>query len=267
MGENIAPFRIPPGWIRLGIVVTGLLIGTIALLPTGETPPAPVLDTPTPTPRRPTATTPTFTRTPTDPTSTPTFTRTPTRPRPTATATAKPSQEWIRLTNSTEDFSDVQGTNNWYYMASNGRNSGNFQEIPWDPKDDWWEWCYDPALGKAPCPETYVGWRNDFGHPGMYADVARVWVSPVSGPLKIVGGARKEQGGGDGVLVEVYHWHSSGHDKLWATTIGANDTSPKYFDLRIGAGKGDRLFFVLKIRGQPEWDKTFLDVTIYMLKG
>ncbi|MFB0537518.1 MAG: TolB family protein [Anaerolineae bacterium] len=108
-----------------------------------------------------------------------------------------------------------------------------------------------------------MGWRNDFGHPGMYADVARVWVSPVSGPLKIAGDARKEQGGGDGVLFEIYHWHSSGRDTLWATSIGANDTSPKYFDLRIGAGKGDRLFFVLKIRGRPEWDKTFLDVTIY----
>ena len=31
----------------------------------------------------------------------------------------------------------------------------------------------------------------------------------------------------------------------------------------IEARKGDRLFFVLKIRGRPEWDKTFLDATIY----
>lgn len=243
---------------------TDTLALTPAYTPCYTTPTLPAYTlTPTPTHTPTRCSTPAYVATPS---RAPTSTRTPTPPLQTATPSATPTLKWVRLTNSTEDFSNAQGTNQWYYMASNGRNSGDFQEIPWDPKDDRWEWCYDPALGNAPCSEKYVGWHSDFGHPGMYADIAKVWVSPVSGKLKIVGSVRKEHGGGDGVVVEIYRWHSSGRDTLWTVAIGANDTSPKSFSMIMEAGKGDKLFFVLKIGGRPEWDKTFLDVTIYTLE-
>jgi hypothetical protein len=96
--EKIAPSRIPPGWIRLGLVITVLIIVIIALssslreavvdvlvaLLRGT--PTPVLDTPTPTRTE----TPTLTPTASVSSPTPTRTETPTL-TPTRTKTPTPS--------------------------------------------------------------------------------------------------------------------------------------------------------------------------------
>ncbi len=216
---------------------TPLSTGTPTTAPTDTPLPA---DTPAPIPTDTAISTDTPTTIPADtptPTSTPTATLTPT-PTP-----KKP----IADTNS--QFSGTQGQWNWHYQWTRGRESFNWSDMQFDGN------CW-----RTTNEETFVRICQTSAHPGLTGDIAWRWTSNVNGRVFVWVSARKlDTGGGDGVIIYVYH----GLNELKRWELGPADSLGFTDQLAVDINQGDFLFFVLKVRDDATYDNTAFQAQIY----
>ncbi|AKG34393.1 hypothetical protein VK70_07240 [Paenibacillus durus ATCC 35681] len=135
-----------------------------------------------------------------------------------------------------EEYSDIQGQNNWYYQQWDG---SNYTDLTY--KNGQWE-------GRT--PTTIV--TKDFQHPDE-TDSVRKWVAPKSGMIRIAGNVAKENpGGGDGVIASI----AKNKVKLWTQTIAYNDMAGYEIGLTVGVSAGDAIYFTLNKNGNGAYDGT-----------
>jgi len=171
-------------------------------------------------------------------------------------APTPPLAKSTQVTQAGQDFSSRQGKNDWFYVISTGPGSLNFTQIPWDPESGkWYRWCCDGRYS----PKMRLS--ENGGHPSQLYDVARMWVSPYEGTLRITGRAYKESGdgqGGNGVRLRIVQNKAT----LWEQGLGSYDTTGVRFDLTAEAKAGDEFYFIVNALGNDDKDNTIFDPTI-----
>lgn len=176
-------------------------------------------------------------------------------PLDTATATDTPTPslppEPQPVADSSGQFSETQGANNWAYYWSRGRNSF-----------DWVAMTFDGSCWRTNNEENAVRICADAGHPGITGDIAWRWTSAVTGAVRVQVSARKlDTAGGDGVTLVVYH--NTSPSQTWQ--LAADDAQGFVEDLEIEVAEGDFLFFVMQIGENSGNDLTAFQVQIYPL--
>jgi serine/threonine protein kinase len=220
-------------------------IPTNTAVPT-DTPTTVPTDTPVPT--NTPAPVPTNTAIPTD-TPTPPPTDTP-PPSSTPTATLMPTPTPQKpIADTSSQFSGTQGQWNWHYQWTRGRESFNWSDMQFDGN------CW-----RTTNEETFVRICQNSAHPGLTGDIAWRWTSNVNGRVFVWVSARKlDTGGGDGVIIQVYH----GLSELKRWELGPADSLGFTDQLAVDINQGDFLFFVLKVRDDATYDNTAFQAQIY----
>lgn len=191
---------------------------------------------------------PTNTAIPTDtPTTIPADTPTPTStPTVRLTPTPTPNQP---IADTSSQFSGTQGQWNWNYQWTRGRESFNWSDMQFDGN------CW-----RTTNEETFVRICQNSAHPGLTGDIAWRWTSNVNGRVFVWVSARKlDTGGGDGVIIHVYH----GLNELKRWELGPADSQGFTDQLAVDINQGDFLFFVLKVRDDATYDNTAFQAQIY----
>ena len=125
--------------------------------------------------------------------------------------------------------------------------------------ENWWGWeswhGYCPGHCYTSCTDSAI--NDNWMHPNICnSEPARAWESPISGVVRVVGRARKVPGagtgGGDGVVATI--WKNG--TLLWSRTIAYNDDVGYSYDLSISMSPGDRIYFRVNQRSNPNWDGT-----------
>jgi hypothetical protein len=164
----------------------------------------------------------------------------------------------IQVAQAGQDFSSRQGTNDWFYVISAAPGSLNFTQMPWDAETGkWYRWCCDVRYS----PKMRLS--DIGGHPSRQYDVARLWVSPYEGTLRITGRAYKESGdgrGGNGVRVRIVQNKTT----LWEQGLGSYDTTGVSFDQTVETKVGDQFYFIINALGDDDKDNTIFDPTIML---
>lgn len=140
-----------------------------------------------------------------------------------------------------EDFSQVQGTNQWYYMQGNGSTYSN---MTWMPATNQWKGAYEYNL---------IG-VNGLMHPDSNDSVV-AWKAPQAGTISIKGTAAKQNTScGDGVKVKVLKNNS----QLWPASewqdIAAADATGVNHKLTTTVAQDDYIYFVLNKNGTNSCD-------------
>jgi uncharacterized protein YraI len=162
----------------------------------------------------------------------------------------------IQVAQARPDFSDQQGGHDWFYVISETPGSLRFSPMPWDAASGkWYRWCcnssYDPRMRLS----------DSGGYPSQAHDVARQWVSPYEGTLRVFGAAYKESGdglGGNGVSLRIV----LNKTILWEGRLSANQSAPLSFDLTAESKVGDALYFIIGANGDDSKDNTIFEPTI-----
>lgn len=162
----------------------------------------------------------------------------------------------IQVAQARQEFASQQGHLDWFYLISDAPGSLQFTRIPWDTSSGkWYRWCCDSRY------EAYLRLSDAGGHPSRTHDVARLWVSPYAGNLRIAGTAYKESGdglGGNGVALRIV----ANKTVLWEGRLGPTQTTPVRFDLTIETRPGDEIYFIIGANGDDSKDNTIFDPTI-----
>lgn len=162
----------------------------------------------------------------------------------------------IQVALARQEFTNRQGDTDWFYLISDAPGSLQFTRMPWDAGSGrWYRWCCDSRY------EAYLRLSDSGGHPSRTHDVARLWVSPYAGTLRIAGSAYKESGdglGGNGVSLRIV----SNKTVLWEGRLGPTQTTPVHFDLMTEARLGDEIYFIIGANGDDSKDNTIFDPTI-----
>ena len=128
----------------------------------------------------------------------------------------------VQVAQALQDFSPEQGYRSWYYLISESAGSLKFKQMPWDG-GSWWRWCCDARYD----PRMRI---SDNGmYPSRAHDVAREWVSPYEGSLRISGRAYKDGRGGNGVNLRIVHKETT----VWQVDLNGSDTTGARFDVSI----------------------------------
>lgn len=148
----------------------------------------------------------------------------------------KPIIAYLDSNTVEEEYSNIQGSANWYYQQWDGSMYTNLQY-----KNNQWE-------GKTP----YTIILKDFQHPDQ-TDSVRKWVAPKSGKIRIAGNvAKSNPGGGDGVIATVL----KNSTKLWSQTIAYNDTAGYELGVTVEVRAGDAIYFIVNKNGDTSYDGT-----------
>ncbi|MCC7352739.1 MAG: hypothetical protein IT330_03200, partial [Anaerolineae bacterium] len=147
--------------------------------------------------------------------------------------------------NTYDDYGSTQGTRNWYYQYWDGTThrdmvwgTNAYNLTSWYAPDDRWTLQNQAAL-----------------RPSRY-DAERVWMSPVTGQIRIVGRFGRYTTRGDGQQVSIW----KGATQLWTRTLP--DLSSAVFDLTTGIAVGDRIYFRANKRGDDLYDDVDIRATI-----
>lgn len=157
----------------------------------------------------------------------------------------------VQVAQALQDFSPEQGYHGWYYLISETAGSLKFKQMPWDGSS-WWRWCCDAAYD----PRMRI---SDNGmYPSRAHDVAREWVSPYEGALRISGRAYKDGRGGNGVNLRIVHKETT----VWQVDLNGSDTTGTRFDVSINVQPGDVIYFIANARNDDGDDNTVFEPLI-----
>jgi hypothetical protein len=164
----------------------------------------------------------------------------------------------IQVAQAKEDFASQQGCRDWFYLISNSPGALNFQQMPWDSSTGkWYRWANDSRYNPS------MRLSNNGGYPSRQHDVARLWISPYEGTLRISGRAYKEAGagcGGDGVYVRIVQNKTD----VWGHALGRCDTTGVSFDITLPTQVGDEFYFIINAYGNDDKDNTVFEPTIIL---
>lgn len=148
---------------------------------------------------------------------------------------------------ASEEYSSIQGTNNWYYAYSDT----TWNNMTWDEDASYWNG-----------GEEYCRVYDSSQHPGDTYRSVRYWISPSNSTVEISGCAKMYETGGDGVIVTIY----KNNTKLWQKTISGNDTTGQTFNILVDVAEEDIISFDVHKNGNNYFDNTVIDPTIYVFK-
>jgi tetratricopeptide (TPR) repeat protein len=172
-------------------------------------------------------------------------------------ASAPPLASRLPVAEAGADFSAQQGFRDWFYLISTAPGSLKFIRMPWDGAGAY-RWCCD----KTYSPEMRISAVG--ASPSQGYDVARLWVSPYDGQLRISGVARKSPdggAGGNGVQARIVR----NKDVLWEQTLGGSDMTGAVFDLTAESKSGDEFYFIVGALDDDAADGTAFTPAIELL--
>ncbi|HEY0827326.1 MAG TPA: hypothetical protein VGE40_04475 [Bacilli bacterium] len=143
-------------------------------------------------------------------------------------------------------FSGTQGTNNWSYMEWNGTAYVN---MTYDSPNTRWN---------GTSANANIG--NDWMHPGVSTDSARVYTAQLSGRLVIESKVHRNTNLNDGDNIKVMKngtqiWPASG----WTLIT---DTTDIAFNLIVEVNVGDKIYFVVNRNGDAINDYLYWNPTV-----
>ncbi|MGG4192501.1 hypothetical protein ABEW50_03500 [Paenibacillus jamilae] len=149
---------------------------------------------------------------------------------------------------SSKDYSSIQGENQWFYQEWNGKQ---YVDLKWNESERLWRGSH---------PFTMIA--ANVHHPDE-TDVARKWVAPKSGLIRINGRAAKSNPGcGDGVRIEI----RKNTKLLWTTHIEYNDIDGVTSNYETHINSGEALYFIINKGEQNNYcDSTYWDPSITYL--
>lgn len=107
-------------------------------------------------------------------------------------------------------------------------------------------------------------WPNA-AHPGDGVPIARFWVSPVTGTVRVTGEVHDLDGGcGDGIVFRIRKNKGNG-SLLHETTVYNGDSSPHWFNVTKDVEVNDTIRFIVKPRSNNNCDTTHLDPLVQIL--
>jgi hypothetical protein len=177
------------------------------------------------------------------------------------------------VANSVSDFSDTQGSNNWYYGYYNKTADGNGYQAadftpfprdagPWSATSYWSGTIWDWFAGNPPWTEISA----TGGHPNGSNNTTehwaiRRWVSEVNGNLTVhFRLAKSNLGGGNGVTGRIFHNGA----EIFSRTIAFNDGGSLTNDVSIlGVVAGDFIDIALDATGTDGLATDGSDGSIY----
>ena len=135
--------------------------------------------------------------------------------------------EITRTYQASQDYSGVQGKNQWSYQRLSGTV---YLDLDYDEQSKQWK------------PESKYPWVTATGmHPGQDFDAVRKWVSPGKGKIRITGSVSKGDSQGDGVLATI----KRNTVTLWSSEIhSANPVQPTGVDT-IDVDYGTEIYFIV----------------------
>lgn len=150
--------------------------------------------------------------------------------------------------NFSNDFSNVQGANGWYYLESDG---SDFQELSWDSSINRWKGSGQYNLVWAPAQI----------HPDE-KDTVLGWKAPHAGEVTIKGNPKKANTGYDGVKVKILKNSSNVWPESGWNDIGGSDTNGIIHDVTVSVSQGDLIYFVVNQNENNYSDETYWSPTI-----
>lgn len=149
--------------------------------------------------------------------------------------------------NFNNQYSGVQGQNQWYYKNALGTN------LTYNSAGQIWQ-----------IADTYLGiWVNGF-HPGNSNGAMLEWQSPSTGTITITGSATDyDSSCGDGVVFSVLHNNVSIH----SATINNGIINGGSYNLTRTVLSGDKIDFIVTKRSTNNCDSTSLNPVIVLTTG
>ena len=163
--------------------------------------------------------------------------------------TGCPNRASANIYVAANDFSNVQGCNQWSYRDSKGANLA-----------------YDAASKQWKGSETYLLIWNTGAHPGLNADVVRRWTASATGSIRITGNAVDLGGAGsgaDGVNVSI----RKGTGVLWQSNLNNGSTTPVAYNVTTTVAAGNTIDFVVNKLASNNNDSTSFNPTITFTPG
>lgn len=149
----------------------------------------------------------------------------------------------------------TQGANGWYYEYYNS-STGQYEQMPsiWTVNSNYWT---------ATEPTNYALLGATFTHPAANMNVARRWVVPRSGAIKIEGSAKREGtqwSNGVGITIK------TNDDVIYENTYGAGESGQATAQLNYTAyayvSAGDDLRFICDALGNSADDGSQWSISI-----
>jgi uncharacterized repeat protein (TIGR01451 family) len=190
----------------------------------------------------------------------PTPTRTPTA-RPTPTRTPTPTPAPLKLTVGSENWSSRQGQGNWWYVEGRSGDWSRWSDMRWDPNLTL-KYCLG-GCWRSNFGEDFVRLDKFGGHPGLSNYIAKRWVSPISGQIRVSVIAYMVEGGGNGVAVRLIQ-NGSVLRTIYVSG-GQTQASGASFDYETTIVAGGWLMLAVESNGNTDYDHTVFDMTIWQL--
>ncbi|WP_176560212.1 S8 family serine peptidase [Brevibacillus dissolubilis] len=150
---------------------------------------------------------------------------------------------------ASQDFSNIQGQNNWYYQEWTG---SAYQQLRYVDSGNFWNGSY-----------TYTSIFPNRQETDAY-DSVRSWVAPRQGTVRVSGNVAQQFADcGDGFQVRIM----KNNTQIWPNTgwqhIAFDDIIGLSHDIQIQVNAGDTIHFVMNQGAQNNWcDRAVWDPTI-----
>lgn len=169
-----------------------------------------------------------------------------------------------RVWQQPDDFSNVQGEKNWYYLHSPRSNfAAPFQKMDWDKERN--IWAQDPWARISLEKKRGMVYLSNSAE--NREDQILAWKSPVEGVVSVIGIAQNFDIGGDyakntdGYFIEIRKNNSP--EPLWNNFWDNTFWDIQPFMLKVPVNAGDFLYFRLATgEGHGHYDSGLIQVTI-----
>ena len=176
---------------------------------------------------------------------------------PTPPATATPDA--VRLTNSTASWSGTLGAGNWFYIEGKPGEYTTWSDMRFDPNLRF-PYC-EGGCWRSTFESDFVRLDKLGGHPGATHYVAKRWVSPINGAIRINVLTYKEQTGGNGVTLKVVQ----NGNVIRQLNLEPAQTKERTVTetIRTTITTGGWIMALVEANGNTDYDHTIFDVTIW----
>lgn len=180
----------------------------------------------------------------------------------------EPETEYLTLKKTfkfSDDYSDVQGKNNWYYMASPMKKN-EYSLMPMYEK-----YAYYSASGWkfASNKWTYGIINQNYTSSGFEQDPVLAFRTPIDGTVKIsIASGFKDMGtGGDGVRFNIYKDSTklfpSGNDEFYNVPyVNGEVTVTDFEPITIDVKKGEYIYFRVNMNANTSYDNLYYNPVI-----
>ena len=183
----------------------------------------------------------------------------------------EPETEFLTLKKTfkfSEDYSDVQGKNNWYYMTSPMKKN-EYSQMPMFEK-----YAYYSASGwkYASNKWNYGIINQNYTSSGFEQDPVLAFRAPIDGTVKIsIASGFKDMGtGGDGVRFNIYKDSTklfpSGSDEFYNVPCASGEVTVTDFEpITVDVKKGEYIYFRVNMNANTSYDNLYYNPVVEYL--